>query len=139
MIKRARSSPVFWPAVGLLALLILNAGFNPSFLKITVLDGHLFGTPVDILLHGARPMLLALGMTLVIATGGVDLSVGSVVAIAGAACALLLQGGHSLGVTLAVAVAAETIITVIITTNRCSVSQARAGRIRQPPPATRCV
>jgi len=106
MIKRARSSPVFWPAVGLLALLILNAGFNPSFLKITVLDGHLFGTPVDILLHGARPMLLALGMTLVIATGGVDLSVGSVVAIAGAACALLLQGGHSLGVTLAVAVAA---------------------------------
>jgi simple sugar transport system permease protein len=106
MIKRSGSSPVFWPAIGLLALLVLNAAFNPSFLKITVLDGHLFGTPIDILLHGARPMLLALGMTLVIATGGVDLSVGSVVAIAGAVCALLLHGGHSLALTLAVAIAA---------------------------------
>ena len=106
MIKRASGLPVFWPAIGLLALLVLNAAFNPSFLKITVLDGHLFGTPIDILLHGARPMLLALGMTLVIATGGVDLSVGSVVAIAGAVCALLLQGGHSLVLTLAVAIAA---------------------------------
>lgn len=106
MIRRASGSPVFWPAVGLFALLALNAAFNPSFLKITVLDGHLFGTPIDILLHGARPMLLALGMTLVIATGGVDLSVGSVVAIAGAVCALMLQGGHSLALTLAVAIAA---------------------------------
>lgn len=51
-------------------------------------------------------MLVALGMTLVIATGGVDLSVGSVVAIAGAVCAVLLQGGHSLGLTLAAAVGA---------------------------------
>lgn len=106
MIKRLQGSPVFWPAVGLFVLLALNAAFNPSFLKITVLDGHLFGTPIDILLHGARPMLLALGMTLVIATGGVDLSVGSVVAIAGAVCALMLQGGHSLALTLVVAIAA---------------------------------
>jgi simple sugar transport system permease protein len=105
MIRRLNRSPVFWPAVGLLALLALNVAFNPSFLRITLLDGHLFGTPIDILLHGARPMLLALGMTLVIATGGVDLSVGSVVAIAGAACALLLQDGHSLALTLGAALA----------------------------------
>jgi len=36
-------------------------------------------------------MLLALGMTLVIATGGVDLSVGAVMAIAGAAAAVLVR------------------------------------------------
>jgi simple sugar transport system permease protein len=38
-------------------------------------------------------MLLALGMTLVIATGGVDLSVGSIMAIAGAVAAVLIKHG----------------------------------------------
>jgi ribose/xylose/arabinose/galactoside ABC-type transport system permease subunit len=103
MSKSLTRSPIFWPAVGLIALVALNTAFNPAFLKITLLDGHLFGTPVDILTQGSRTMLLALGMTLVIATGGVDLSVGSIVAIAGAVCALLLQGGHSLAATLAAA------------------------------------
>src|SRR5260221_14315742 len=96
--RRARS-PVFWPLAGLVALVALNAIFNPAFLRITVLDGHLYGVPVDILAQGSRTLLVALGMTLVIATGGVDLSVGSVVAIAGAVCAVLLKTGAGLGVT----------------------------------------
>jgi len=99
-------SPVLWPLAGLVALVLLNAVFNPGFLHITLLDGHLYGVPVDILNQGSRTMLVALGMTLVIATGGVDLSVGSVVAIAGAVCAVLLQGGHSLALTLAAAIGA---------------------------------
>lgn len=98
--------PVFWPLLGLLALVLLNAVHDIGFLKITVLDGHLYGVPIDILTQGSRTMLVALGMTLVIATGGVDLSVGSVVAITGAICAVLLQGGHSLAVTLAAALGA---------------------------------
>lgn len=97
-------SPVLWPLLGLAALVLLNAVHDIGFLKITLLDGHLYGVPIDILTQGSRTMLVALGMTLVIATGGVDLSVGSVVAIAGAVCAVLLQGGHSLAVTLAAAV-----------------------------------
>ncbi len=97
-------SPVLWPLAGLLALVLLNAVHDLGFLKVTLLDGHLYGVPVDILTQGSRTMLVALGMTLVIATGGVDLSVGSVVAIAGAVCAVLLQGGHNLAVTLAAAV-----------------------------------
>jgi simple sugar transport system permease protein len=92
--------PAFWPLVGLVALTLLNAIHDPAFLKITLLDGHLYGVPVDILTQGSRTMLVALGMTLVIATGGVDLSVGSVVAISGAICAVRLQGGHSLAVAL---------------------------------------
>ncbi|MGP4129790.1 hypothetical protein OJE16_08475 [Pantoea tagorei] len=40
--------------------------------------------------------LLAIGMTLVIATGGIDLSVGAVMAIAGATAATLTVAGHSL-------------------------------------------
>jgi len=95
-----------WLLAGLALLVGLNLVANPAFLKITVQDGHLFGVPVDILTQGSRTMLLALGMTLVIATGGVDLSVGSVVAIAGAVCALMLNTGAGLAVTVAAAIGA---------------------------------
>jgi simple sugar transport system permease protein len=104
--KARAKSPVLWPLLGLAALVLLNAVHDLGFLKITLLDGHLYGVPVDILTQGSRTMLVALGMTLVIATGGVDLSVGSVVAITGAVCAVLLQGGHSLALTLAAALGA---------------------------------
>ncbi|HVT73934.1 MAG TPA: ABC transporter permease [Lacunisphaera sp.] len=99
-------APVFWPLVGLAALVLLNAAFDRGFLRLTLLHGHLFGVPVDILTQGSRTMLVALGMTLVIATGGVDLSVGSVMAVAGAVSAVMLQGGHGLGLALAAAVGA---------------------------------
>lgn len=83
-------SPVFWPLMGLLALVVVNVIINPSFLSLRLLDGHLFGVPIDILNQGSRGMVLALGMTLVIATGGVDLSVGSVMAVSGAVAAMLV-------------------------------------------------
>ncbi|MEJ3749397.1 ABC transporter permease [Actinomycetes bacterium KLBMP 9797] len=75
---------LFWPAAILIVLLLSNLIFTPSFFSITVRDGHLYGSLIDILRFGAPLVLVALGMTLVIATGGIDLSVGSVVAIAGA-------------------------------------------------------
>ena len=58
--------------------------FTPGFFSIQVRDGHLYGSLIDILRFGAPLILVSLGMTLVIATGGIDLSVGSVVAIRGA-------------------------------------------------------
>jgi ribose/xylose/arabinose/galactoside ABC-type transport system permease subunit len=99
--KRNPSLP--WLVAGLVLLVGFNLVSNPAFLKVTVHEGHLYGVPIDILLQGSRTMLLALGMTLVIATGGVDLSVGSVVAIAGAVCALLLNAGTGLILTVAAA------------------------------------
>jgi galactofuranose transport system permease protein len=101
--NKFRPNPAFWPLLGLAALVLLNAVFHPSFLRIALLQGHLYGVPIDILTQGSRTMLVALGMTLVIATGGIDLSVGSVVAIAGAVCAMTLQAGHGLGFTIAAA------------------------------------
>ena len=83
---------LFWPVVTLVLLLALNAGFNPSFLSVTVRDGHLYGSLVDIL-KGAAPLaLVALGMTLVIATRGIDISVGAIVAIAGGVAAWMIGG-----------------------------------------------
>lgn len=83
---------LFWPLVTLALLLAVNAAFNPSFLRITVRDGHLYGSLVDIL-KGAAPLaLVALGMTLVIATRGIDISVGAVVAITGGVAAWMIGG-----------------------------------------------
>ena len=84
------SSKNFWPLVGLVALLAFNLLFTDGFARLELRDGRLYGTLVDLFQNGAPVMLLAIGMTLVIALGGIDLSVGSVMALAGAVAALLV-------------------------------------------------
>ncbi|MEV4561349.1 ABC transporter permease [Kitasatospora sp. NPDC049285] len=79
---------LFWPAAVLAALLVANLAFTPDFFAVHLKDGHLYGSLIDILHFGAPLILVSLGMTLVIATGGIDLSVGSTVAIAGALACL---------------------------------------------------
>jgi ribose/xylose/arabinose/galactoside ABC-type transport system permease subunit len=83
-----------WPLLGLAALLLIDLLFTPNFFTLTVRDGNLYGTLVDVLNRSAPTLLVALGMTLVIATGGIDLSVGSVLAIAGAVAALGVTKWH---------------------------------------------
>jgi ribose/xylose/arabinose/galactoside ABC-type transport system permease subunit len=105
----ARQHPLFWPAVVLVVLLAVNTWFSHGFLSIELRDGHLYGSPVDILRASAPLALVAVGMTLVIATGGIDLSVGSIVAITGALACLRISGlgdqNSVTGVLLAVGVA----------------------------------
>ena len=84
-----------WPIVTLVLLLLLNVAFNPGFLRIEVRDGHLYGSLVDILNRAAPLVLVSLGMTLVIATRGIDISVGAVVAIAAAMAAWMIGGDVS--------------------------------------------
>ena len=87
-----------WPAAALALLLLFNYFFTPGFFHLEVKDGRLFGSLVDIFNRAAPVMLLALGMTLVIATAGVDLSVGAVMAIAGTVCAIMVTQ-HALPLT----------------------------------------
>ena len=63
---------------------------------VTLRDGRLYGTVIDILDRAAPLAIIALGMTLVIATGGIDLSVGAVLAISGAVAAALMRDGWSM-------------------------------------------
>jgi len=98
---RARSRS-FWPFVALAALMLYNVLFTKGFDLLVVRDGRLFGAPLDILHRGSRVMLLAVGMTLVIATAGIDLSVGAVMAMAGALAAWLLQHRPDVAVPLVV-------------------------------------
>ncbi|MEO6974068.1 MAG: ABC transporter permease [Rhodoferax sp.] len=85
-----------WPLVTLLLLLMVNALFNGNFLHVEWRGGHLYGSLVDILNRAAPLALVSLGMTLVIATRGIDISVGAIVAIAGAVAAWMI-GGAVLG------------------------------------------
>ncbi|HSX85954.1 MAG TPA: ABC transporter permease [Cellvibrio sp.] len=96
-----------WPLAGLLLLLLINLIISPEFFNLTFKDGRFYGSLIDVLNRAAPIALLAIGMTLVIATGGVDLSVGSVMAIAGAVSAyLIVSGVDSLTVIIAGGLAA---------------------------------
>ncbi|WP_159714116.1 ABC transporter permease [Geminicoccus flavidas] len=70
--------------VGLILLLLFNLAFTPNFVSWQTLNVNL--TQV------AAIVIVAVGMTLVIATGGIDLSVGSLMAISGALAPLILLG-----------------------------------------------
>ena len=85
-------SKLLWPLVALGVLLLFNLFFTPHFFRLEIKQGHLYGNLIDILKNGAPIMLLAIGMTLVIATHGIDISVGSVVAISSGVVALLIGG-----------------------------------------------
>ncbi|HEY4468910.1 MAG TPA: galactofuranose ABC transporter, ATP-binding protein YtfT [Klebsiella sp.] len=100
-----------WPKgmpqiIALLLVLAVDSLVAPHFYQIVLQEGRLFGSPIDILNRAAPVALLAIGMTLVIATGGIDLSVGAVMAIAGATAASMTVAGHSLPVVLLAALGA---------------------------------
>ncbi|MDI9519659.1 MAG: ABC transporter permease [Bacillota bacterium] len=82
-------SKLFWAIVAELLILLVGFILRPDFLSIqlrTLSDGTtvLFGTPVDIFNRASEITIIAMGMTLVIALGGTDISVGALVAVSGA-------------------------------------------------------
>lgn len=85
-----------WAMLALGLVLLFNFFFTDGFFALRVQDGRLYGVPIDIIDAAAPLTLVALGMTLVIATGGIDLSVGSVMAISAAlAAAIIAQPSFS--------------------------------------------
>src|SRR3974377_432716 len=85
-------SKLIWPLAALGCLLLFNFFFTPNFFHVEVKQGHLYGNLIAIIKNAGPIMLLAIGLTLVIATKGIDISVGSVVAISAGAVAILLGG-----------------------------------------------
>jgi galactofuranose transport system permease protein len=95
-LKRIRESRLLWPFLALVVILVLDLIFAPGFFKLGIREDpvygkHLYGNLIDVLNNGAPLMLVAIGMTLVIATGGIDLSVGAVIAISAAMGAVLIN------------------------------------------------
>ena len=93
--------------VAFLALIVFNIAVTPNFLSWQTLNVNL--TQV------ATIVIVATGMTLVIATGGIDLSVGSLMAISGALAPMIFMGQFWQVENMAFAVALAFIIPVAVT------------------------
>jgi galactofuranose transport system permease protein len=91
--------------LALIVILAVDRVVSPQFFDLRLQDGRLFGSLIDVLNRGTPVALLSLGMVLVIATRGIDLSVGAIMAISGAIAASLADS-HSLAVVLAAALGA---------------------------------
>ncbi|HYP14657.1 MAG TPA: ABC transporter permease [Bryobacteraceae bacterium] len=88
--------PRFGALFALVILVVGNVLFTPSFAT----SNNFWSS----LLQVSPTVLVALGMTMVMATGGIDLSVGSLMAIASAAAATSLESGAGLAVLAALAI-----------------------------------
>ncbi len=100
---RAGGAGGWWRALGptggavvaLVVLVAVNSLFTPNFATA--------GNFWNVLFQLSVTLLVAVGMTLVISTGGIDLSVGSVMAISAAVAAVTLDRGLLVAVPLAIA------------------------------------
>jgi simple sugar transport system permease protein len=91
--------------IALAIILALIAAIAPGFLNISIQNGRVYGSLIDILVRAAPVALLTIGMTLVIATRGIDLSIGAVIAICGAVAATLITNDYPLPVVVLVSLA----------------------------------
>lgn len=82
------------PLIGLIVLMVLVSLLNANFLTIDNLLNILRQTSIN--------AIIAMGMTFVILTAGIDLSVGSILAFAGAICASLIAANTPLFIALPV-------------------------------------
>jgi len=89
--KKGHESRLFFPSWCWLLSYLFDLIAVPEFFQLEIKQGHLYGSLVDILRNGSCVMLLGIGMTFVIATGGVDLSVGAVMAISASVAALMIN------------------------------------------------
>ena len=94
-IKKITSAGLFLPILSLILVLIINVIKTPNFFYITVQNGVLYGYIIDVINRASELVILAVGMTLVVASsGGTDISVGAVCALAGAVACFILAGGQ---------------------------------------------
>lgn len=93
--SRLKGNPLFLPIAALFLMLIFNVIVNHSFFNISIQNGVLYGYIIDILNRGSELVILAVGMTLVVASSrGTDISVGAVEAVAAAVCVRLLGSSY---------------------------------------------
>ncbi|MFI8524366.1 galactofuranose ABC transporter, permease protein YjfF [Promicromonospora sukumoe] len=97
-----RYLPVLGTFVVLALMLVVGGTRYENFLTPAVIS--------NLFINNAHLIVLAVGMTFVILTGGIDLSVGSVLALSTVITAALLQAGLPVAVVIPLAVLAGTVI-----------------------------
>lgn len=93
-LERLLRSKVTWAFFAECLILLVCLIIRPDFFSISYQPstGMLYGSLIDILNRSAEITIIAMGMMLVIATGGTDLSVGALVAVANSFSLRLMRG-----------------------------------------------
>lgn len=85
-------APEFGVSIALIGLFILMSFLSPLFLS-----GY---NLINILLQSSTYIILSIGMTFVIVTGGIDLSVGSIAVVSGILMASLMKSGTNVFIAI---------------------------------------
>lgn len=93
--KSLTQKQLFLPIFALCLMLVVNVIITPSFFKVSIQNGVLYGYTIDIINRACELVILAVGMTLVAASSrGTDISVGAVSAVSAAVCVRLLGSSY---------------------------------------------
>src|SRR5687767_14542232 len=93
IVQRLVASQAFWVTVALVAICAVMSWLAPAFPTLE----NLYNITRNFAFIG----IMALGMTAVIVTGGIDLSVGSIMGVVGVVCGLVLQAEQHWAVAIA--------------------------------------
>ncbi len=93
-VKKVTGKRLFLPIFSLILVMVINVIETPTFFNISIQNGVLYGYIVDIINRSSELVIMAVGMTLVIATGGIDISVGAVAAVSASICVRLLGSSY---------------------------------------------
>lgn len=94
-IKKLTSQRLFMPVFCLLIMFVAAVIASPDFFKIDIQNGVLYGRIIDVINRGSEVVILAIGMTLVVAaSAGTDISVGAVMAVVAAVVCSFVAGGQ---------------------------------------------
>jgi simple sugar transport system permease protein len=92
-IRALAGKRAIWPTLALLLIFTVDGFISPGFFTVRIVEGRLFGSLVDVFYRAMPTATVALGMAIVIGTKGIDLSVGSIIAICGAVIAWRIHSG----------------------------------------------
>lgn len=93
--KKILTHRLVLPITALVLLILINTIARPNFISVTLKGDQLYGPLIDILRNSAPLMLVSLGMMIVIATRGIDLSVGAIMAVTGAVALTIIEASDT--------------------------------------------
>ena len=94
-LKKLTGYRLFLPIVCLVMVLLVNLITTPNFFEISIRDGMFYGYIIDVINRASELVILAVGMTLMVAaSAGTDISVGAVMAVAAAVTCNVIAGGQ---------------------------------------------
>lgn len=113
-LKKMTTYRLFWPIVCLALVLLFNLIKSPSFFEISIKNGVLYGYLVDIFNRSSELIILAVGMTLCVASSaGTDISVGAIMALSGAVSVYLLGSGETYAIPWIAAIMIGLVVSVL--------------------------